>query len=80
MFSLPLFPAETRILRFYGEAGRDHMGRAVAAVDVIGTGSLPDIILSGVAWTPPGAVMGVDPTEVGKGYIWNGSTVFVPPP
>jgi hypothetical protein len=59
-----------------GEAFRDHLGRAVAAGDVFGTTGRSEIILSGLAWNDvaPGS-----PTEIGKGYVWDGDTVLLLP-
>ena len=66
---------ETPLAIFYGEVLRDHMGRAVAWGHLFGSSSKPEIVLSGLAWTPEGSVVGVDPTEIGKGYLWDGDTV-----
>lgn len=68
--------AGARIAIFYGEAFRDHMGRAVAAGELLDTAGAPEIVLSGVAWTPPDAEEGVDPTEVGRAYVWDGESVI----
>jgi len=68
--------AGAKILMFYGEEGRDHLGRAVAAADLFGSSGRPEIILSGVAWTPPGFEAPFDPTELGKGNVWDGDTVL----
>ena len=65
---------EVPILFFYGEEGRDHMGRAVASANLFGSSAFHEIILSGLAWTPEGAV--APHTEFGKGYVWDGDTVF----
>jgi hypothetical protein len=55
------------------------MGRAVvAAEDLFGSSGLPEIILTGLAWTPEGFVAPAYPTEFGKGYVWDGDTVFSP--
>jgi hypothetical protein len=68
---------QTPILKFYGEKVRDHMGRAVAAANLYGTSSRPEIVLSGLGWSPAGAVSGVN-TDLGKGFVWDGDTVMFP--
>jgi hypothetical protein len=69
--------------KFHGEAFKDHLGRAVAAGHLVATDpptlfAKPEIILTGVAWTPPEADPNVDPTELGKGYVFVGE--MLPPP
>ena len=68
---------QTPILQFYGDQERDHMGRAVAAENLYGTSSRPEIVLTGLGWSPEGAVSGIN-TELGKGFIWDGDTVMLP--
>lgn len=62
---------------FDGERYRDHLGRAVAAMDLFGSSSKPEFILAGIAWTPVGQEA-PDPTELGRIYVWNGDTVLIP--
>lgn len=59
---------------FYGEVGKDHLGRAVAAGQLFGTGSKSEIVLSGLAWSS--STVG----EIGRGYVWDGDGVFTPEP
>ena len=60
------------IVVFYGEAFRDHLGRALGTSNLFGVGTNHEIVLSGLAWTDPDAVE----DEVGKGYVWDGDTVL----
>lgn len=65
----------TPIYKFFGEASRDHMGRAVGAGHLVTTSpsttpERPEIVLSGVALSTPGVA------EAGRGYLWVGE--FLP--
>jgi hypothetical protein len=62
-----------RLATFYGEAFKDHMGRAVAADDLYGTSGRPEIVLSVPGWTPFGQT---DPADVGHGCVWDGDAVL----
>jgi hypothetical protein len=65
---------------FYGEAYKDHLGRAVASGQLFGTTSHPEIVLSGLAWNVAGDEHPDDPTENGRGYVWDGETVLTSSP
>ena len=77
MYSSGSNPPGAKRAIFYGEKVRDHMGRAVDAENLYGTSSRPEIVLSGLGWSPQGAVSGVN-TELGKGFIWDGDMVMLP--
>jgi hypothetical protein len=64
-----------KLVVFYGERARDHLGRAVAAMDLFGPTSASEFILPGVAWTP---IDQTNPTELGRVYVWNGDSVLLP--
>jgi hypothetical protein len=65
------------IVKFYGEAFRDHLGRAVATWNLFGTDSFPEIVLSGPAHSDSDFVP--EDEEIGRGYVWNGTDVLTPP-
>lgn len=66
----------TPVTKFYGEAFKDHLGRAVAACDLVGSSGVPEIVLTGLAWSPPGTTYPPVPQERGRGYVWDGDTVL----
>lgn len=66
------------LLVFFGEQVRDHLGRAVAAGEVFGVGSRPEVVLSGLAHSDDDFFP--EEQEIGRGYIWDGTTVLLPDP
>lgn len=62
--------AGDKIVTFFGEKFKDHLGRAVAACQLFGS-SVPEIVLSGLGYSEAGLSI----TETGRAYVWKGDTV-----